>query len=95
MELNNIKGRLSYKSAIFFFLSTFLINIIFTPMMTSVGISQQATSFILNSLGISATLSYALLVMNKLYRTKKQAIILSGLITTVTIVFCYYLIYLG
>ena len=95
MEVNNGQGRLSYKSAIFFFLITFLINIIFTPMLVSIGISQQATSFILNSVGISVTLSYALLVMNKLYRSKKQAVILSGLITLATVAFCYSLIYLG
>lgn len=95
MEQNKKWVRLSYKSAIFFFLITFLINLTLTPAFVKLGVSQQTSVFVLNSLSISITLSYVLLVMNKMYQNKKQALLLGSIITILSTAFCYYVIYLS
>lgn len=86
---------LSFKSAFLFFLMVIVINVIFQPVFRLFGVSDQVSLFIINSVGISIALSYALLVLNKMYRNKKQAIIISGLIAIVSFLVCYTVIFLG
>ena len=86
---------LSFKSAFAFFFMMIIINLIFQPLLRFLGISEQVSLFMVNSVGISIALSYALLVLNKMYRNKKQAFILSGLITVSSFLVCYAVIFLG
>lgn len=87
--------QLSFESAFFFFGITFLVNIVVTPLLVRLGISQNLSIFIVNSIGISTTLTYVILVMNNMYRNKKQAILVTFAITIPTVIFSYYIIYLA
>ena len=95
MRQEKVRGQLSFKSAFFFFGSTFLVNIIVTPLLIMLGISQEMSIFIVNSVGISASLTYVILVMNKMYRNKKQAFLVTSAIAISTVIFSYYIIYLA
>ena len=95
MEQNREWKMLSFKSAFVFFGLVILINFIFQPLFGLLGISEQVSLFVINSVGISIALSYALLVLNKMYRSKKQALIMSGLITLASFLVCYAVIFLG
>jgi len=95
MEQNKAWPMLSFKSAFLFFGVIILINFLFQPLFGLLGISPQVSLFVINSVGISITLSYVLLVLNKMYRSKKQALVVSGLITLSSFLVCYAVIFLG
>ena len=92
MNSNQTWPQLSYKSAFTFFFVVTGLNLVFNPLLMTLGISQQMSLFVINSLGISATLSYVLLKLNGFYRNIKQAILLTSLIFTISTVSCYALI---
>jgi len=95
MEEDRKWTMLSFKSAFAFFFMVMIINLIFQPLLRLLGISEQVSLFVINSVGISLALSYAMLVLNKMYRNKKQALVLSGLITASSFLVCYVVVFLG
>ncbi|EUJ22762.1 hypothetical protein PGRAN_11881 [Listeria grandensis FSL F6-0971] len=95
METNSKWIKFNYKSAILFFAITILVNLIFLPVLTNLGMSRPFGLFVLTSLGSSAGLSYILLAKHGFYKSKKQASIFTMVVTLVCTASSYFLMYLS
>ncbi|MCL1949275.1 MAG: hypothetical protein FWF59_06060 [Turicibacter sp.] len=91
---NPKKNNLTFKGAFVFFLATAIINLIFNPLLQSFGMDVRLSAFLVNTLGISGSLSYVLLKVNRVASTTKQAGWWIAGITAATALICYATIYL-
>ncbi|MDF9414252.1 hypothetical protein E1B06_21700 [Brevibacillus laterosporus] len=94
MEESNKLIRFRWKSAFFFF--TFLVglNLLLTPFLMWLGLSQQASLFLVNSLAGGAGVSIVMLYFEGKYKNHMQAItfIIGSLVVCTAA--SYYLVYL-
>ncbi|WP_430536202.1 hypothetical protein [Listeria rocourtiae] len=95
METSSKWIKFNYKSAIIFFTITILANLIFLPILTSLGVSRAFGLFLLTSLASSASLSYILLAKHGFYKSKKQASIFTAIVTLVCTASCFFLMYVS
>ncbi|TRZ39455.1 hypothetical protein CEQ21_00305 [Niallia circulans] len=63
----------SYKSAWIFFSCILILNLFVVPFLTYIGVNQQVALFLINTLGISASLTYVVVrVEGKLIKHKHK-----------------------
>lgn len=85
----------NYKNAFVFFLLAILGNLILTPILIYLGAQVELSLFIANSVSMSTSALYVMLIMNQVFKeSKKKAWFLVGAVTLITTILCYYFIYL-
>ncbi|MBG9786326.1 MULTISPECIES: hypothetical protein [Brevibacillus] len=94
MEESNKLMKFRWKSAFFFFTFVVGLNLLLTPLLTWLGLSQRASLFLVNSLAGGAGVSMVMLYFEGKYKSRKQAItfIIGSLVVCTAA--SYYLVYL-
>lgn len=77
----------SYKSAWIFFSCILILNLFVVPFLTYIGVNQQVALFLINTLGISASLTYVVVrVEGKLIKHKHSFSLFMSLLIVSSIV---------
>lgn len=86
--------RFRFKSALFFLTFAVVNNLLFTPLLLSMGLSRQMGMFLTNSIAGSIGVSIVVLVLEGKYKNRQQALrFCLGTLAVVT-ASSYYLVFL-
>lgn len=94
MEESKKMIRFSYKGAFLFFTFVILANLLFTPLLTAIGLSNQMSLFLANSITCSIGLAFVVLVIEKKYKDKLHALKFFLFLLFLCTAASYYLVFL-
>mgnify|MGYP001110216070 CR=1 FL=1 len=83
----------SYKSAWIFFSCILILNLFVVPFLTYISINQQVALFLINTLGISATLTYVVVRVEGKLNKHKHGISLFMSLLIVSSIVCSILVF--
>lgn len=83
----------SYKSAWIFFSCILILNLFVVPFLTYIGVNQQVALFLINTLGISATLTYVVVRVEGKLNKHKHSISLFMSLLIVSSIVCSILVF--
>ncbi|MEH6992835.1 hypothetical protein V7075_08990 [Neobacillus drentensis] len=83
----------SYKSAFIFFSFILVFNLIFTPLLTVLGVDQQLALYLINTIAISVGLTGVIVLIEGKCKTKKQAAALLLSLFIGCLLVCYVIVF--